>query len=113
MTKKRGAKPDFVPHPTTGKDIEGLYANNDPKGKVRNYYYLDENNKQKSCTSDIWKAIKRYNAYKEKNEFPDLIEIPEEAKTVPIGEYGAYIDDDYRFFDVPIPVSPSETHVFQ
>lgn len=95
MPKKRGAKPDFVLHPDTGEDIEGLYANKDKRGRVRFFYYLDKRGKQKTCTSDIRKAIKRFNAFKEENKFPDLIEIPQEAKTIPIGKYGGYIDDDY------------------
>jgi integrase len=95
MAKKRGAKPDFVIHPETGYEIEGLYFNKDKKGRIRFYYYIDENGKQITCTSDIRKAIKRFNAYKEENKYPDLIEIPDEAKSVPISRYGAYIDDDY------------------
>ena len=95
MAKRRGAKPDYVVHPETGGPIEGLYANKDKRGKIRFYYYLDNKGKQNSCTSDIREAIKRYNAYKEKNKFPDLIEVPEEAKTIPIGQYGGYIDDDH------------------
>jgi integrase len=95
MVKKRGAKPDFTLHPDTGKEIEGLYTNRDKEGKVRFYYYLDEKGRQKTCTSDIRKAIKRLNAFREKNRFPDMIEIPEDAKLVPIGRYGAYKDDDY------------------
>ena len=95
MAKKRGSKPDFVPHPDTDDPIEGLYANRGKQGKVRFYYFLDDKGKQNTCTSDIRKAIKRFNAYKEENKFPDLIEIPEEAKATPLGRYGAYIDDDY------------------
>ena len=95
MVKKRGAKPDFVLHPETGNEIEGLYFNKDKKGRIRFYYYVDENGKQITCTSDIRKAIKRFNAYKEENKYPDLIEIPDEAKSIPISSYGAYIDDDY------------------
>lgn len=96
MAKKRGAKPDFVSHPDTGNDIEGLYCNRDSQGKVRFYYYLDQDGNQKTCTSDIRKAIRKYNDFKQENKFPDLIEVPEEAKSIPIqGTRGVLIDDDY------------------
>jgi hypothetical protein len=95
MSKKRGAKPDFVLHPDTNESIEGLYANKDKRGKIRFYYYLDRNGKQKTCTSDLREAIKRFNAFREKNRYPDLIEIPEEAQEVPSERYGAYSKDGY------------------
>jgi hypothetical protein len=95
MSKRRGAKPDFVLHPETNESIEGLYANKDKRGKIRYYYYLDKNGKQKTCTSDIREAIKRFNAFKEGEKYPDLIEIPEEAQEVPIGRYGLYFKDGY------------------
>lgn len=95
MSKKRGATPDFAVHPDTSESIEGLYINRDKRGRTRFFYYLDMRGKQQTCTSDIRKAIKRFNAFKEENKCPDLIEIPEEAKTIPLGKYGAYIDDDY------------------
>jgi integrase len=95
MSKRRGAKPDFVLHPETNESIEGLYANKDKRGKIRYYYYLDKNGKQKTCTSDLREAIKRFNAFKEEKKYPDLIEIPEEAQEVPIGRYGLYFKDGY------------------
>ena len=67
MPRKRGAKPDFAIHPDTGEEIEGLYVNRNKQGRVRYYYFLDETGKQKTCTSNIRTAIKRYNAFKEEN----------------------------------------------
>jgi hypothetical protein len=95
MGRKRGAKPDFILHPDTGIAIEGLYTNKDKRGRVRFYYYLDVYSKQRSCTSDIRKAIKRYRDYLDENKSPDLIQIPEQAQEIPVGKYGAIHIDDH------------------
>lgn len=62
--KRRGRKPSFVLY--NGQAIEGLYVTYNADKSVRNYYYLDKNNKQISCTSDLKEAVRRYSKYQNK-----------------------------------------------
>lgn len=104
--KKPGRTPRFAVY--NGQVIEGLYVAYRKDGPVRNHYYLDKNGKQKSCTSDITEAVRRYQKHLEDNDLGKLKRIPEQYQTIPIGRYGLlhdpdYISDDYvveRFLEL-------------
>jgi len=95
MTKKRGPKADHPKDPRTNKEIEFLYQNKRKDGTVKNYLFYDIQGRQITATSNIWKAIKKYSEYYTENRADNMVEIPEEAQLVPIGQYGARFLDEH------------------
>ena len=95
MAKTRGPKADHPIHPTTKEPVTFLYQNKRKDGSIKNYFFFDIQGKQISATSDIWKAIKRYNDYYSETKMEDMVEIPEDAQTIPIGRYGGRFVDEY------------------
>lgn len=56
--KKRGRKARYALY--NGREVIGLYCAFNKDKSIRNFYYLDENQRQVSCTADITEAVRRY-----------------------------------------------------
>jgi len=68
---KRGKKARYALY--NGKEIEGLYLTYNKDKSVRNYYYLDANKRQVSCTADIVEAVRRFREYQNQNSTVELL----------------------------------------
>jgi integrase len=90
--KKRGIKPKYASY--NGKDIEGLYIAYNPDRSIRNYYYINSNGRQVSCTSDIREAVRRFRKYQREQAGGKFSAIPENEQIIPIGQYGGIYDPD-------------------
>ncbi len=95
MVKKRGPKADHPKHPRTNQEIDFLYQKKRKDGTIINYFFYGIDGKQVSATSNIWKAIKKYSDYFAENRKDDMVEIAEDAQTVPLGRYGSLVLDEY------------------
>jgi hypothetical protein len=72
--KKRGRKARYAIY--NGQEVEGLYYTLNKDGSIRNFYYLDENKRQVSCTADVVEAVRRFRQYQSKNTTVELRGIP-------------------------------------
>ncbi|MBM4104409.1 MAG: hypothetical protein FJ263_10265 [Planctomycetes bacterium] len=68
MVLKRGRKTDWASNPKNGKYEEGLYEtrykSGKYKGRIKAYYYKDEQGRHKTCGGDFDKAVQKYTIYK-------------------------------------------------
>jgi integrase len=90
--KKRGKKPRYAVY--NGIIIEGLYIAFNPDRTVRNYYYLDSNGRQVSCTSDLPEAVRRFRKFHLEQTGGRYSTIPENEQIIPIGQYGGIYDPE-------------------
>ncbi len=72
MVLKRGRKADWASNPKTGQYEEGLYETRYRTGKyvgrIKCYYYKDEDGKHKTCGSYFDKAVQKYTIYKREHD---------------------------------------------
>lgn len=90
--KKRGRKARYASY--NGREIEGLYVQFNKDKSVRAYYYLDQNKRQITCTSDITEAVRRFKKYK--NEI-DYIEVFGQPKNLDLDNLKDGFKRDTKF----------------